>query len=148
MTTPPLLLSHARGTTTPPLQDCTIGQALDATVARHGDREALVVPHQGVRWTWRQLAQQADAVAAGLAGHGPAAGRPGRHPTPAALPHQHPVHQRHHRRHPKGATLTHRNILNNGFFVGEACRLTEHDRLCIPVPLYHCFGMVMGNLAA
>jgi fatty-acyl-CoA synthase len=66
MTTPPLLLSHARGTTTPPLQDCTIGQALDATVARHGDREALVVPHQGVRWTWRQLAQQADAVAAGL----------------------------------------------------------------------------------
>ncbi len=48
--------------------------------------------------------------------------------------------------HPKGATLTHRNILNNGFFVGEAIRLTEHDRLCIPVPLYHCFGMVMGNL--
>jgi fatty-acyl-CoA synthase len=47
---------------------------------------------------------------------------------------------------PKGATLTHRNILNNGFFVGEACRLTEADRLCIPVPLYHCFGMVMGNL--
>jgi fatty-acyl-CoA synthase len=48
--------------------------------------------------------------------------------------------------HPKGATLTHRNILNNGFFVGEAIRLTAHDRLCIPVPLYHCFGMVMGNL--
>jgi fatty-acyl-CoA synthase len=48
---------------------------------------------------------------------------------------------------PKGATLTHHNILNNGFFVGEAMRLTEADRLCIPVPLYHCFGMVMGNLA-
>lgn len=48
---------------------------------------------------------------------------------------------------PKGATLTHHNILNNGFFVGEAMRLTEHDRLCIPVPLYHCFGMVLGNLA-
>ena len=48
---------------------------------------------------------------------------------------------------PKGATLTHRNILNNGFFIGEAMRLTEHDRLCIPVPLYHCFGMVLGNLA-
>lgn len=48
---------------------------------------------------------------------------------------------------PKGATLTHRNILNNGFFVGEAMRLTEQDRLCIPVPLYHCFGMVLGNLA-
>jgi fatty-acyl-CoA synthase len=47
---------------------------------------------------------------------------------------------------PKGATLTHRNILNNGFFVAEAIRLTHEDRLCIPVPLYHCFGMVMGNL--
>ena len=48
---------------------------------------------------------------------------------------------------PKGATLTHRNILNNGFFVGECMRLTEQDRLCVPVPLYHCFGMVLGNLA-
>ncbi|MBA5687886.1 AMP-binding protein [Rugamonas apoptosis] len=49
---------------------------------------------------------------------------------------------------PKGATLTHRNILNNGFFVGEAMKLTDRDRLCIPVPLYHCFGMVLGNLAS
>ncbi len=48
---------------------------------------------------------------------------------------------------PKGATLTHHNILNNGFFVGEAMALTETDRLCIPVPLYHCFGMVLGNMA-
>jgi fatty-acyl-CoA synthase len=48
---------------------------------------------------------------------------------------------------PKGATLTHHNILNNGFFIGEALRLTDHDRICIPVPLYHCFGMVLGNLA-
>lgn len=48
---------------------------------------------------------------------------------------------------PKGATLTHRNILNNGYFVGEAMQLTDQDRLCIPVPLYHCFGMVLGNLA-
>ena len=48
---------------------------------------------------------------------------------------------------PKGATLTHHNILNNGFFIGEAMRLTPDDRLCIPVPLYHCFGMVLGNLA-
>jgi len=48
---------------------------------------------------------------------------------------------------PKGATLTHHNILNNGYFVGKAIRMTEADRLCIPVPLYHCFGMVMGNLA-
>ena len=49
---------------------------------------------------------------------------------------------------PKGATLTHRNILNNGFFIGECMQLTPTDRLCIPVPLYHCFGMVLGNLAA
>ena len=48
---------------------------------------------------------------------------------------------------PKGATLTHHNILNNGFFIGEAMRFSEKDRLCIPVPLYHCFGMVLGNLA-
>jgi fatty-acyl-CoA synthase len=48
---------------------------------------------------------------------------------------------------PKGATLTHRNILNNGYFVGEYCHYTEGDRVCIPVPFYHCFGMVMGNLA-
>jgi len=49
---------------------------------------------------------------------------------------------------PKGVTLTHHNILNNGYFVGRAMRLTAEDRICIPVPLYHCFGMVMGNLAA
>lgn len=48
---------------------------------------------------------------------------------------------------PKGATLTHHNILNNGYFVGEGMRLGPDDRLCIPVPLYHCFGMVLGNLA-
>ena len=47
---------------------------------------------------------------------------------------------------PKGATLSHHNILNNGFFVGEAMQLTDADRVCIPVPLYHCFGMVLGNL--
>jgi fatty-acyl-CoA synthase len=48
---------------------------------------------------------------------------------------------------PKGALLTHHNILNNGFWAGERMRFTERDRLCIPVPFYHCFGMVLGNLA-
>ena len=48
---------------------------------------------------------------------------------------------------PKGATLSHRSILNNGYLVGELCHYTEADRVCIPVPFYHCFGMVMGNLA-
>jgi fatty-acyl-CoA synthase len=49
---------------------------------------------------------------------------------------------------PKGATLSHHSILNNGYFVGQICRYTEADRICVPVPFYHCFGMVMGNLAA
>jgi fatty-acyl-CoA synthase len=48
---------------------------------------------------------------------------------------------------PKGATLSHHNILNNGYFIGEGCGYTEQDRVCIPVPFYHCFGMVLGNLA-
>jgi len=266
MTSPTPALSIARGTDTPPLMDCTIGQALSDTVARHGTREALVVPHQGVRWTWAELAERADAVAAGLLAMGlqpgdrvgiwapncaewvltqfataraglvlvnvnPAYRRseleyalnkvgcialvlapalktsdylailndlapelagstPGRLQA-TALPALRWVvrlgteatagmlnfdaiagHATAASRaqlaalgptlrgtdainiqftsgttgHPKGATLTHRNILNNGFFVGEAIRLTADDRLCIPVPLYHCFGMVMGNL--
>lgn len=48
---------------------------------------------------------------------------------------------------PKGATLTHHNILNNGYFIGERLHYNENDRVCIPVPFYHCFGMVLGNLA-
>src|SRR5581483_1689200 len=49
---------------------------------------------------------------------------------------------------PKGATLSHKNILNNGYFTAEGCGYTENDRVCIPVPFYHCFGMVMGNLGS
>ena len=49
---------------------------------------------------------------------------------------------------PKAATLSHRNILNNGLFIGEALRYTEADRVCIPVPLFHCFGSVLGVMAA
>ena len=266
MTDTPTALSHARGATTPPLQDLTIGAALAATAARHADREALVVPHQGVRWTWGELAQRADEVAAGLLALGLQPGdRVGiwapncaewvltQFATARAglvLVNVNPAYRRSELEyalnkvgctalvlapalktsdylqivndlapelaastpgqlqsatlpqlrwvirlgdaatpgmlnfgelagratadsraqlaaigptlrsddainiqftsgttgHPKGATLTHRNILNNGFFVGEAIRLSEHDRLCIPVPLYHCFGMVMGNL--
>jgi fatty-acyl-CoA synthase len=259
-------LSYARGAATPPLQELTIGQALAETAARHGDRAALVVPHQGVRWTWNELAHRADEVAAGLLALGLQPGdrvgiwapncsewvltqfataraglvlvnvnpayrrseleyalnkvgckalvlapalktsnyleivndlapelaasplgqlqartlpqlrwviRLGDDPTPgmlnfSALAGSATAASRAQLAaigptlaatdainiqftsgttgHPKGATLTHRNILNNGFFVGEAIRLTPDDRLCIPVPLYHCFGMVMGNL--
>ena len=49
---------------------------------------------------------------------------------------------------PKAATLSHHNILNNGYFVGRGLALAPGERICIPVPLYHCFGLVMGNLAA
>ena len=49
---------------------------------------------------------------------------------------------------PKGATLSHHNILNNGYFVGEALHYSEEDRICLPVPFYHCFGCVLGNMAA
>src|SRR5581483_4503685 len=49
---------------------------------------------------------------------------------------------------PKGATLSHKNILNNGYFTVEGSGYTENDRVCIPVPFYHCFGMVMGNLGS
>ena len=49
---------------------------------------------------------------------------------------------------PKGATLSHHNILNNGYFVGRLLGYTEQDRVCVPVPFYHCFGMVLGNLGA
>ncbi|MCF3178177.1 AMP-binding protein [Streptomyces sioyaensis] len=49
---------------------------------------------------------------------------------------------------PKGATLSHHNILNNGYWVAETLAYTEHDRVCLPVPFYHCFGMVMGNLGS
>ena len=48
---------------------------------------------------------------------------------------------------PKGATLSHHNILSNGYFIGEGSEYTEQDRVCILVPFYHCFGMVLGNLA-
>ena len=74
MTKGPSTLSHSRGASAPPLQEQTIGAALAATAAAHGGREALVVPHQGVRWTWNELAERADAVTAGLLALGLAPG--------------------------------------------------------------------------
>ena len=266
MTDPTTPLSHRRGAATPPLLNLTIGAALAATAAAHADREALVVPHQAVRWTWAQLAERVDEVAAGLlalglqpgdrvgiwapncaewvltqfataraglvlvnvnpayrrseldyalnkvgckalvlapalkssdylaivndlapelagslpgqlqsatlpalrwvirlgdqatagmlnfnalAGHATAESRAQLAAIGPTLHCDDPINIQFTSGttgQPKGATLTHRNILNNGFFVGEAIRLSPQDRLCIPVPLYHCFGMVMGNL--
>lgn len=261
-------LSHAMGGTSPALLDLTIPQALDATVREWGDYEAAVSVHQDIRWTYAELAQKADALAAGLlaigmekgdragiwspnlaewtltqfatakigvilvnvnpayrlselefalhnvgvkavicpasyktsmyaemmealapeilsgdadkdlncaklpdlkhvvliddtprAGWNSIAGLMERS-TPelaervktieAALDPDEPINIQFTSGTtglPKGATLTHRNILNNGYFVGLNIGLVAGDRLCIPVPLYHCFGMVMGNLA-
>jgi fatty-acyl-CoA synthase len=259
--------SYVHGATPQMLLGETIGANFDRMAARYPDRPALIVRQQGIRWTYRDLQTQIDAVAAGLLTHGLATGdrigiwapntvewvltqfatakaglilvninpayraheldyalnkvgcaalimapalktsnyidilasiapeiaastpgqlhakrlptlrtiiRLGTEITPgmlnfadiakAATPKAHarlvelgrtlqfddPINIQFTSGttgNPKGATLTHHNILNNGFFVGEAMRLTEHDRLCIPVPFYHCFGMVLGNLA-
>jgi fatty-acyl-CoA synthase len=260
-------LSHVVGAVAPPLLEITIGEALHAAARRWPNAEALVSVHQGVRWTWSELSQRADALAAGFLALGLdkgdrvgvwapncaewtlvqfATARAGlilvninpayrRHEVeytlnkvgvkalvaaerfktsdyvgmindlapeiatskPGALaamrlPHLRSVIQiggapapgwlafealaalagAHHVGRlaeiaagldrydainiqftsgttglPKGATLSHRNILNNAMFVGAGMQLGPSDRLCIPVPLYHCFGMVMGNLA-
>ncbi|BBO01489.1 hypothetical protein SG09_08390 [Bradyrhizobium ottawaense] len=260
--------SYVCGISDTPLLGDTIGRSLDHAVRRWGDREALVSPSHGVRWTWKEFAEQVDALAAGLLALGLERGerigiwslnrpewtltqfaaakaglilvtinpayrlselefalkkvgcaaivtatafktsnymemlntllpelagtRPGQLQA-ARLPALRMVIQiggpaasgtipfedvarmgrAEHREQlaalgaalqfddpvniqftsgttgsPKGVTLTHHNILNNGYFTGRAMRLTEHDRICIPVPLYHCFGMVMGNLAS
>ncbi|KXG80276.1 AMP-binding protein [Pseudomonas mosselii] len=258
--------SHTQGSKATPLLTHCIGDVFDATVARFADREALVVRHQHLRYTWRQLAEAVDQHARALMAMGLQAGdrlgiwapncaewcitqfasakigailvninpayrtseleyalgqsacqwvicadafktsdyhamlldlapelgacRPGELHS-ARLPElrgvislaatppngflawsalqarageidagQLAVRQASLHRHepiniqytsgttgfPKGATLSHHNILNNGYMVGESLGLTEHDRLVVPVPLYHCFGMVMANL--
>ena len=237
-----------RGATDSPLLEDTIGANLEKTVARHGDEEAFVVPHQGVRQTWLEFNASVDAVAKGLMAAGIDAGdrvgmwspnyaewtyvqfatakigaiqvnvnpayrtnelayaleqsgcrilvtrteyltskyqemvekvRPelgqlerviyfntsdlsdlideGRTVSDADLAERlrslsntdaiNIQYTSGTTGFPKGATLSHRNILNDAKLVGEACGYTEADRVCIPVPFYHCFGMVMGNLA-
>jgi fatty-acyl-CoA synthase len=261
-----LLRSYVHGGSDEPLIGQTVGEFFDGAAARWADRDALVVRHQNVRWSYRELKARADAFAAGLLALGLEPGErvgiwspnnsewvvtqlatakaglilvninpayrlaeldyalnkvgcraliaatalkssdyvamlnelapelarcgPG-HLRAAKLPHLRAVIRiggkspgmfafdevaalagdGERRRlqeiaaalqfddpiniqftsgttgFPKGATLTHHNILNNGYFIGRTLRLTEQDRICIPVPLYHCFGMVLGNLA-
>jgi fatty-acyl-CoA synthase len=233
------VLSYAHGTSTTPLLGETIGENLERAVAEHGDREALVVRHQGVRWTYSELDERVDRVARALVAAGLAPGdrmgiwapncaewvlvqfasakagvvlvnvNPAYRTSelefvlnqsgcrllvaatefktsdyaamvaevaprcdalertvfigtdswdelltcaadlPEGLQFDDPINIQYTSGttgFPKGATLSHHNILNNGFFVGEGCHYTEADRVCIPVPFYHCFGMVMGNL--
>ncbi len=237
----------AAGPTDVPLLRETIGDNLRATIARHADREALVAPHQGIRWTYREFGDRVDRLARGMLAGGLQRGdRVGiwspnyaewtlvQYATAAIgviLVNVNPAYRTHELAFalnqsgcrwliaapafkssnyvamvaevrdavpgleravflwddeweqlaegstevgaadldavmaalepddpiniqytsgttgtPKGATLTHVNILNNGFFTAELQGFTEQDRLCIPVPFYHCFGMVMGNL--
>jgi fatty-acyl-CoA synthase len=239
--------AYAAGETDQPLLEATIGAAFEATVAAHADREALVEAATGRRWTWRELADDVDAVARGMLAIGIAKGDRVGIWAPncaewvlvqlataqigAILVNVNPAYRTHELAYavnqsgmrflfsatgfktsdyaamveqtrpqcptlervvyldgddwahllaggqgvpasavadrmaaldpfdpiniqytsgttgyPKGATLSHRNILNNGHFVTETIRMTEADRLCIPVPFYHCFGMVMANL--
>jgi fatty-acyl-CoA synthase len=243
-----MTLAQARGPTEVPLIERTIGGDFEATVASFPEREALVVPHQRVRWTYRSLNRRVDGLARALLARGFEVGdRIGIWAPNVAewvltqfatakigviLVNINPAYRTHELQYalaqsgcrglvsatsfktsdftamvnevrpdlpqleqviflgtgdwdellaaaesvteeqlravavtlrpsdpiniqytsgttgfPKGATLSHRNILNNGFFVGEGCGYTERDRVCIPVPLYHCFGMVLGNLA-
>jgi fatty-acyl-CoA synthase len=237
-----LMLSYASGISDVPLLGETIGVNLERTVARFGDREALVDVAAGRRWTYTEFDRAVNEVALGLLARGLAKGdRVGiwapncaewvivQYATAkigAILVNVNPAYRTHELKYvveqsgmsllisavrfktsdyrgmiteigfddviyigddswdalavrggdeaplrdraatlafddpiniqytsgttgfPKGATLSHHNILNNGYFVGELVGYTEDDRICIPVPLYHCFGMVMGNLAA
>jgi len=242
-------VSYAAGRTDTPLLEETIGAAFARAASRFAAREALVVRHQGIRWTYAELDARIDELARGLLAAGLQPGdrvglwAPNRYEwvlvqfatarigvimvclnpayrttelefavrqsgcrmllaapsfktsdycamweevaadcpgveqavffdtaewsallaggatvapdavatVAAGLDHRDPINIQYTSGTtglPKGATLTHRNILNNGYFVGEACGFTEHDRVCIPVPFYHCFGMVMGNLGS
>ena len=261
-------LSYVRGETDPPLSEETIGEFLRATVERFPDRPAVVFREQGIRWTWREFAEEVDVLAAGFAALGITRGdrvgiwspnrvewlmtqfatarigailvninpayrlteleyalnksgctavvaaerfktsmyldmlrelapeladsqpgelraarlpqlrtvvRMGDTPSPGMLTFCELVEQGRVARdtavldalaaplsagdainiqftsgttgNPKGATLTHRNVVNNARYIARAMRLTENDSLCIPVPLYHCFGMVLAVLA-
>jgi fatty-acyl-CoA synthase len=238
-------LAYVHGTSDVPLRGETIGQMWTGVVAEHGEREALVSRHQGIRWSYGELNEQVDRCARALLAAGVdrgdrvgiwspnnaewvvmqfATARIG-----AILVNINPSYRRHELEYalrqsgcsllvlaqgfkdadyqellagvdapsvlrqvvlgegwaefldradevsveglrerereldfddainiqytsgttgfPKGATLSHHNILNNGFFIGEILGYSEVDRVCIPVPFYHCFGMVLGNLA-
>ncbi|HEY6471173.1 MAG TPA: AMP-binding protein [Candidatus Dormibacteraeota bacterium] len=241
------MLSYASGVSSLPLLGETIGENLRRTVEDHGDAEALVVPHQAYRATYRQLWEQVSLAARGLLSRGVAKGdrvgiwAPNRYEwvvvqfatarIGAILVNINPAYRTSELEYalrqsgvsflllarafrqadyvgmlaevkgacpdlrqalvledgwesllrdgatvseealaaveaglqcddpiniqytsgttgfPKGATLSHHNILNNGFFIGEGVQYTPADRVCIPVPFYHCFGMVLGNLA-
>ena len=127
--------SYTSGTSDTPLLGLTIGDLFDQTVATYPDHPALISRHQHIRLTYRELQAQVNLCAKGLMALGLQKGQrigiwsPNRAEWCI-----------------KGATLSHHNLLNNGYFVARLQNFTPGDKLCIPVPLYHCFGMVMGTL--
>ncbi len=242
-----MALSHDTGAVSTPLIDQTISHNLAATIAAHAEREALVVRHQGIRWTYRELGERVDELARALVARGfvkgdrigiwapncaewvlvqfatarigvilvninpayrthevgyalqqsgcrglfaattfktsdyvamvgevradlpeleqvvflgtddwttllaeaPTVSAARLDEIDATLDRNDPINIQYTSGttgYPKGATLSHRNIVNNAFFVAEGCRYTPEDRVCVPVPFYHCFGMVMGVL--
>src|SRR5919109_272330 len=175
-------LSYVHGASDTPFIGDTIGVYFDRMVERFGERPALIVCHQQIRWSYAELKQRVDSFAAGLLALGLKRGdRIGiwspnnaewvitQFATAKAgliLVNINPAYRLAELEYALNkvgckalvtatalktsdyiAMLNHHNILNNGFFIGETMRLTEKDRICIPVPLYHCFGMVLGNLA-
>ncbi len=163
--------AYAQGPSDIPLRGETIGGMWDDVVAENGARPALVARHQGIRWTYAELHGHVERCARALLAAGVTKGDRVGIWSPnnaewvivqfatakigAVLVNINPSYRSHELEYalrqsgwfPKGATLSHHNILNNGFFIGEILGYTPEDRVCIPVPFYHCFGMVLGNLA-
>src|SRR5258708_14688181 len=140
-------MSYVHGASDVPLLGETIFQNLRRTASRFGDHEALVAAHQDRRTTHRRLVEEGWE---GIERDAAKVSEARLHEVESSLQFDDPINIQYTSGttgFPKGATLTHHNILNNGFFIGEALKYSERDRVCIPVPFYHCFGMVLGNLA-
>src|SRR6185503_6603405 len=144
--------SYASGVGSKPLIGETIGALLERVAQELPEHPALISRHQGTRLTYAALERAVFLDSPGwdeLLALGDGADVQALRNRSAGLQFDDPINIQYTSGttgFPKGATLSHHNILNNGFFVGELCGYTFEDRVCIPVPLYHCFGMVMGNL--
>src|SRR5256885_931776 len=145
-----IMASYDHGASNQPLLGETIGENFNRMAMTHADREALVDRFTGRRCPdlrWVVLLGSADWLALPASGGDPRALAARQ----ALLSPDDPINIQYTSGttgHPKGATLSHHNILNNAHLTGEILGYTELDRVCVPVPLYHTFGMVIGNLGA
>ena len=151
-------LSYSHGVSATPLLGETIGANLRRVAATRPDAEVLMDVPTSRRRTYAAFDAETDTLARGLIAAGlleagqvaVAASGDLLAEREAGLSFDDPVNIQYTSGttgFPKGATPSHHNILNNALFIGEGCRYTEQDRVCVPVPFYHCFGMVLGNLA-